>query len=469
MKKINKYFPLIIIFILLLIFTACDNEKNKSNNDKIQLWYGYRYIPHNEQLIEDIIDYAKTYCDANNIPLDIFKFDNETMTYKDYIFKRNLAAESGNMIILDDITDLSDLAKTHADYTKLKIYNNLLSPYKNRFCIPIGRDLRTSFFDNSILDYYQIDKTEKLVITYTDFLQIKQEMKKKGARFEPKNEDLYETVKYYLNNNGLLYINKQDDILKDNNKLKEALKKTLFDMCNDIIIYNNASLEEFHPLFRRSSKGFELFDANSKLYLNNYSRSYTSPTYINWFNHENVKDCSNKTYIIDYFGVDYFNNGHTLSLFIYKKITNEKVYDLANYVLKRSDYMYRQSSDKPLFTPILYTNKLKNKLGLNEKLEYIGLASDDERKIINYTYNMLAKDEVKSKEIADAYFSDHDILRDIESLIYDTIHEIAEKLSEDSSENNLSLENFNSENEEINKLVDKKIDEFIKQLILEIN
>jgi hypothetical protein len=354
MKKINKHIPFIIIFILL-IFTSCDNEQSKSNNDIIQLWY-YEHPSSSDQIIGDVLVAAEDYCDKNNLSLEIVKFNNDTLSYKDYVFKRNLASENGNMIIFDTISELSDLAKRHADYNKIEIYDNLLSAYKNRFCIPIGRRLKTSFFDNNILEYYQIDNSEKPVITYTDFLQLKQDMKKKGARFEPKNEDLYETVKYYLNINGLLYINRQDEILKDNDKLKEALKKTLLEICEDIIIYNNSSLEEFYKSFGWSSFGFELYDTNSKLYLKKIENEiglYNSPIYIGWFEDARIKGFSNKTFIIDYFGVDYSNFGKTYSLFMDKKITNEKIYDLMNYILEQTSSLFSKYNHKPpLFTPI---------------------------------------------------------------------------------------------------------------------
>ncbi len=474
MKKRNNYVILVVAFIFLTIFTACYNinseknviRENKHNKDFIQLWYNI-----DDELYYNIIKDIKDYCERNNIFLDTVKFDDKTLSYEDYIFKRNLASEKGNMIIIDDILYISDLAKSHADYTKLKNYNNLLDPYKNRFCIPIGRALKSSFIDNGILQYYNINLPKKSVITYVDYLELKQEMKKRGARFEPKNEDFYETVKYFLNSNGLLYINKRDEIFKNNNNLKKLLKKTIYDICNDIVIYDNIEMFEIEELIKIPFKGFEIYDIKSSLYLkkwNIYDSSYKFPMQALWFENKYMEETFNKTFIIDYFGVDYFNLGKSLSLFLYKKITSEKVYDLANYILDQSSYVYGR--DKLLISaPVLYTDKVLEELKLNKNLEYMGKTSEHNKKIINDTFDIFAKDEVKSKEIADAYFTDITIVSSIETLIYDTIHEIAEKLSEGKSRDELYLENFDSENEEINKLVDSKIDEFIKQLILQIN
>lgn len=42
------------------------------------------------------------------------------------------------MIVIDDVRDMYDLKGANADYKKLENYNNLLSGYKDRFCIPLG-------------------------------------------------------------------------------------------------------------------------------------------------------------------------------------------------------------------------------------------------------------------------------------------------------------------------------------------
>ena len=476
MKK-SKYIAFILIIIFLISFTACTNKNDivssNTSNDKIQLWYNFDYNPYEEELTYALIDNAKKFCDLNNIPLEIVKYDNEILSYEDYAFKRNLAAENGNMIIIDSISYLSDLAKHHADYAKIKIYDNLLSPYKDRFCIPIGRSLKASFIDNAILDFYNIDTPERPAITYPEYLEIKQKLKNGGARFETNKGNFYETIRYYLYINGLLYVNKNDETLKDNIKLKEALKMSIYGMCEDITLYNDASLNEFEKIIRVPSKGFEIYDSNSNLHLKEFQNCdniiyLISPQWFKLLYNEN-KNPSTKTYIIDYFGANELSIIRTPGIFIHKKITNDKIFDLTNFVLEKSSYIYGKNNDI-VSAPLLYTNKILKELKLNENLEYIGEdASEEEKRIINVTFDIFAKDEVKSKEIADAYFSDNVIVKSIETLIYDTIYEIAEKLSESSSENGLSLRNFDSEDEKINKLVDEKIDEFMKQLILEIN
>lgn len=481
MKKMNKCIAFILIIIFLITFTAC-NKKNindiaknnsSSSNDKIQLWYNFDYNPYEAELTYAIIENAKNFCDLNNIPLEIVKYNSEILSYEDYAFKRNLAAESGNMIVIDSISYLSDLAKHHADYAKIKVYDSLLNPYKDRFCIPIGRSLKASFIDNAILDFYNIDTPERPAITYPEYLEIKQKLKINGARFQTKKGDFYETIRYYLYINGLLYVDKNNETLKDNIKLKEAIKKSIYRMCEDIILYNDASLNEFEKINRVPSKGFEMYDSNSNLHLKEFQNcdsikvTLISPK---WFKYlSSNENPSTKTFIIDYFGASDLSILRTPGIFIHKKITNDKIFDLTNFLLEQSSYIYGKNKDIAS-APLFYTNKVLNELKLNKNFEYIGEdASEEEKRIINAIYDIFAKDAVKSKEIADAYFTDNVIVQSIETLIYDTINEIAKKLSEDSSDSSLSLENFNSADEEINILIDKKIDEFIKQLILEIN
>ncbi len=361
----KKYKYLLLMIILLIMLTACyksDIVNNKQSKDRVQLWYNFGSAYNDQVYNINIIKRAKEYCDKNNISLEIVKYDSEILSYEDYAFKRNLAAKDGNMIIIDSISKISDLANNHADYTKLNAYSSLLEPYKDKFCIPIGRSLKSSFINNEILNYYSIDSSQKPVLTYTDYLEIKQEMKKKGAKFSPKNEDFYETVRYYLNVNELLYVNRLSEILKDSNKFKEALKNTIFDLCKDIILYNDAKLDEFEKLAKTGSKGFEIYDSNSSLYLKevqNCEFHWTYPYNSKWFNDSHIYAPLSKTYIIDYFGVNstHVDFGTTNSLYIYKKITNEKIYDLANHILNLSSYLYTKN-DILSSAPIIYTDRV---------------------------------------------------------------------------------------------------------------
>src|SRR5699024_4575013 len=123
-----------------------------------------------------------------------------------------------------------------------------------------------------------------------------------------------------------------------------------------------------------------------------------------------------------------------------------------------------------LYTPILYTEKLLKTVKINSDFEFTGRALENEthREIINAVFNIFAKDKIKSKEMADEYFADVEIVRSIESFVYDTIQEIAKKLSGSNTSYNLSLNRFDKNDDEINKLVDEKIDEFMQQLIVKL-
>lgn len=486
MKKYNYIFLLLTILSLIFIFCAkLSNEKfsvknKKSDNDLIRLWCNFERKYYSEEFKYYITRNAMIYCKRNNISLEIVEFDPKILSYEDYVFKRNLAANNGNIIIIDDLSSLSDLDNNHADYSKLKVYDSLLEPYKNRFCIPIGRLLKSSFFDNAILEFYNIDIPQSPVITYTKYLEIKQELKERGANFEHKNDDFYETIKYYLYKNGLLYINRQDKILKEGNKFKESLKKTIYDLCEDVVLYDESKIDNFAKIDIPSYMGLEMYDRNSKLSLKEehfWDSSFISIIDPMWFRHKDA-NTAGKTFIIDYFSLNCkeYLRLKSPSLFIHKKISNDKIYDLADYILEQSSAIFCLKTDVMRYSPILYTDNVLNELKLDNNLEYLGRIHEhtsrnintDVRKIISAAFDVFVKDEISSKEMADEYFTDIEILWSIESLMYDVIIEISEKLSGKNSENNLYLDGFNREDMELNELVDNKIDEFIQQLVIRL-
>lgn len=484
--KINIINILLIVLITILLITlsSCVKTNNnglsvnnngsqvdndiidsttKDSKDKIQLWY---YVDAENsafsQYADRIADSAKEFCEANNIPLEIVKYDFNTLTLKDYIVKRNIAAVSGNMITIEQVANLFDIAKQHADYSKLNNYNNLLSGYKNRFCIPLGVDYRTRYINNEAMQYYSIN-FDKPLVSYIDYLNIKQDMKIKGATFELNRREFFQLIDYYMYKNDLLFLNEENDALNDSNKFKEKLNKIIRAVCDDILLYGNNNLvKALDPSVSNS----QIYDINSGFILEEKSNSGHG----NLVNHYlNRDDLLNKTlYIFPY------NTTMSPNFYMYKKITNGKIYDLANHIVSEETYIYMSEmtfGDQITFvtdlTPVFKIEKAKEVLKLNDDLEFIG---EDEinpktREILNATYQILFKDEEKSREVSNAHFFNFDIYNKIKFFIYNRVHNIAEKLSGDE----LSLENFDSNNEEINKMLNEEIENYVTNFIIHNN
>ena len=329
----KKGFNTIILFFImiglsLIVLSSCSK---KDNNAKIQLWYyefsGETQYNYNSKNFEVIIRKAKTFCENNNIPLEIIKYDEKTLSHDDYILKRNIAAASGNMISIDNIRNLYDLAKHHADYTKLDNYENLLDTYKGGFCIPLCIEDRMDRFDNKLLEFYNLS-TDKQFITYGEYLDIKQKLKEKGAKFELNHEEILELLDYHLYSNKLLYLNENSEIIDDDIAFKKALKKILLDTCNDIVShYDSSDFELINE--NREYRGIK--DKISEIVFNEpfIPEKLMDPS--KSFGDFNVL---NKTYLISH-----HMNINNLCFFMHKKITNDKIYDLANHIVSEEMYL----------------------------------------------------------------------------------------------------------------------------------
>lgn len=473
----KRLISIILIMMMIVPLSSCikgsderrvDND-TINNTDKIQLWY-YDFKNMNSHAVSAIVSSAKEYCRAKNIPLEIISYDENTISYEDYILKRNLALSYGNMIVIESPRFMQDIAKHHADYTKIENYNNLLSIYKDRFCIPLGIVYETFYLENKAMEYYGINTYTNPIITYYDYLEMKQDMKKMGARFVLNSRELDDLTEYYLNINGLLYINYDSEILQNENKLKEMLKKSVLDLCNDIIIYNNGKLETENEE-ESSERGSHIYDENSELTL-----------WEDWLNtngffnvdslkvlERDIDNFPNKTLMVN----SKYSSGSPC-FYMYKKITNDKIYDLANYIVSESSYLLTlRVGPAPIFN-IQGMEKTKEELSINDNWEFVakekhGTVPKRFKMIINGTYEIFAKNEEKSRQLADAYFSNRDYGYEIKSVAIEIVKEIAGKLSIDTNGENLSLEKFDYKDEEMNKMIDNRIDEFVKNFLIHNN
>jgi hypothetical protein len=438
-----------------LTLISCKNNANNST-DVIQIWYYGN--GDSTKITEEIARSAKSFCEQNNIPIEVVHYDDSTISYADYIFKRNLAASKGNMITIGDIRDIEDLSNQHADYSKLENYDKLIDGFKNRFCIPLGVNYILKYLKNDIMQYYNI-AIDKTIITYTEYLIIKQEMKKNGARFDFSGQEFRELRDYYLIKNGVSSIDEDSDILKGD-KLKEIMKKVSLEVYEDILLYYDIDLQGFEPVpgeynvVRRN-----IFDKNSGLKLldvNKYNSLYefTNPEKYNL-----SEDFEGTTLCIDP-TIGYSSP----NFFMYKKITNDQIYDLANHIVKEGTYVNLRID--AFYLPTFKIDKLRKVLKLNEELEldekYDVISK--KREITNEIYKIYIKDKEKSKELADFhFFGSYNYY--INYYIRDIVKEIAKSLSS----NGTTLEKYDASNAKIEKIIDDKINELILNLHVKIN
>ena len=390
-----------------------------------------------------IIDSVKLFCEENNIPIEINTYTSDTLSLEDYKLKRNIAAARGNMITIDDIRNMRDLMKQHADYTKLENYDKLIDIYKGEFCIPLAIRESISSVDYELMKFYNLS-SNKQFITHRELLDIKQNMKKKGAEFELNRHEILEVINYYLYANELLFLNENSEILKDDINLKKKLKKTVLDVCNDITQYYNSNLE----LSRDTSALTDSIDMKSGISFeyNNSDKEFLHP-----YEAYMKTSIDNKVFFI-------YPKSRTFSpsFFMYKKITNDKIYDLANYIVSEETSL--MIIKDAIYSPVFKGEKTKDFFKINDKNEYIG---DEEnqvtKEIINTRLDILFNNRNESKELANNFFCNKDYIINFNMISLNLIYDIANQLSG----GKLSLENFDSNDKEINKMLDEKINEYV--------
>ena len=446
---LKRVIAIILIIMLVFLCTSC-NEGTNNENATIQIWaYDYKDSLGYSNGVSSILSNVKFFCDKNEIPIEILIYDPDKMAYNDYVLKRNTAAVNGNIIIIEDARYISDLAVQHADYTKLDSYDSLFDTYKNRFCIPLAISHPITFKYNDAINYYNII-TDKVVITYDEYLQMKQQMKQHGAEFKLNRLEFQQSVDYFLIKNEIKYLNVQSAILKNSKKFKEALKNTVVELCNDFVLYNNRVLNsdikftDNNATFIFNQDDYTIYDENSGLTLCDYPSIHPLTHYDNYVN-DSILD---KTIVLEP------DISISPSFFMYKKITNDKIYDVANYIVNENTYLYITQRWHS-YSPVFNGEKTRKLFGVDENWQYEGIGAEkggdlDKKRytLYNQIYEMLVKDEEQSNILSSYYY----INEEYSNKIYDFIADIIIELSN---------ENYDYKNSEINKMIDKKIDEFV--------
>lgn len=443
LKKIT-----LIIFIIAILFTFMSCNYKKNNNAEIQLWYydyGYQTLYYEDTM--NLITNIKLFCDKNKIPLKVNKYSKNTLSYNDYVLKRNLAAMNGNMIIIEDLKYMWDLSEHHADYSKLENYDNLIDSYKGRFCIPIGIDQGTGMIERSILDYYSIELS-KSIITYNEYLEIKNQMKDKGAKFYLNRLEFNEIIDYYRTKHDLMYVNVTNEIFNNLDKLKIALKSSIIGICDDYIKYNESKLD-LNELY--NPKYTNVYDVNSEL------KVYFRPGI--WIPLSNYKLYIQDNELI-YNGISLvYSSKSSISpcFFMHEKITNDRTWDVANFIVSESSYK-TISGWHHKYLPTFKSKKVRDILELDEEFNYNGpykiAAEQGEEKSIKISkhINEISEMVIKNKEttdlIADYCFNNNDYSNNNYIFIANIVEE-------------LSKINFDYKNEEASKMLDTEIDKFI--------
>ncbi len=359
-----------ILVMSFIILTSCSPKND--DNAKIQIWTYKRngaYFYNNT--INSIKANLEHFCESNSIPYEIIEYDSDTITYENYVLKRNVSIANGNAIVIDDARWINDLSKKHADYSKIPNYTNLLDVYKDRFCIPLGIGYSAISINNETIKHYGID-IESNLMDYYDYLKIIQEMKEKGAKFNLAFTTFDDIVQYYMLKNNIRYINEDNEIVKSKVEFKEAIKKTFEGICDDLkLYYPNISKEDIELIVKETnSKDNRVIDeATGSLLIDYYEvrkgkNLYPLASWSSFYSLvENVED---KFFVI-------YNQIYlSPCIYIYKKVTNNKVYDVVNSLLE-DDTLAQVLKVNNFYSPVADSKKIRENLEVDENWQHKGL------------------------------------------------------------------------------------------------
>lgn len=452
MKKILvNIFLMMILMISFMTLSSCSPKNNEK--DAIQIWiYDYEDAGLYTDAVSSIAFKLKTYCMTNNIPVEVVRYGEKTLAYKDYLLKRNTAMAKGNMIVLDDARFLHEIALQHADYSKLENYNKLMDQYKDRFCIPVGVGYRAVAMNSEVMKHYSIN-LDKNLINYDEYLQIMQQMKEKGARFKLNYRIYSDTIQYYMIKNGIRYLDEYSDIIKNKEAFKTEIKKTVIEAYEDFKLYNDNISDIYNILEEDSDSYYYIYDKASDLtLLDDYKGDYLLGVYSNISKLQD--DIMNSTLVLD-IGVTFYSP----CAYLYKKVTNDKIYDVFNQILEIDYYKaVNPTYSRGAFFAVADTEEVREFLEVDENWEHKGilkaLVKENTGKdivilnTVNDVYKILVKDKAEAKSIADAFFSNDEYYYKIRSVIIPLI-------------NRLSTGNLDYNKKEDGEIIDKAIDDFI--------
>lgn len=240
-KRNEKKF---FFLIMAMLFVSCNRT---DENSTVRIWC-YEQISDNKLYnvpIEKSLDKMTEYARKNNINLEIKKYSQDTLSYEDYILKRNAAIESGDVDILFDTADnLYNLRNKSGDYTKLETYENIIDSMTGYYCIPIDYFTIAKIMNNKVLKHYGISCDN--VITEDEYYKIKQQLKDLGARFDFTLFELKELIYAHCRKNNV-------QLIKENKKYtlnKDLLKKSIEEIyCNLTDNYGVTSIDDEETVF----------------------------------------------------------------------------------------------------------------------------------------------------------------------------------------------------------------------------
>jgi hypothetical protein len=224
----KKYKILMLIITVIVLTVSCSQQEE---DETVSIWM-YKY--EGSHSINELKDFIESqilyYTEENNINVEVIVYSNKEMAEEDYILKRNLALEHGevDIIIGDMYSGMHQASKYAADYTMMSNYENIFDNFKGQPFIPLASMMNTIILDKQVLESYGVESDK--YITLDEYFEIKQKLKSAGARFKYEAEEHQQLLGYYINKNDLKMISENGQFTID----RQTAIKTVREIAGDI-------------------------------------------------------------------------------------------------------------------------------------------------------------------------------------------------------------------------------------------
>ena len=386
MKKTYLFLSIILIAIL----TSCFQQMNEERDVVKIWWYKHEGYDIYNGVVERAIERIVFQANLDDIEININQFSQSELSYDDYILKRNLAIEHGDLdMAFDTSVSLYDLRDNAGNYDRIKNYENIFDNFKNQYCIPLCTDLRVNFVNNDALIKYDIQP--KNVITLDEYYDIKQIMKLAGAEFKLDSGEFNELVDYYYRKNDLKILNNQKDISINKGEVLAAV----LELVNDI----KSNYDYEYILNDSNDFDYKIIEKKSELEFSGLMYNYLALNYNNFSkNHPSIE---NNTIVIWDNNCDNFyrySNFVMPCLFIPKNSKSNKVYSIADTLF--SDGFQISMYNSGGAGVITNLDSTRDLIGFDEEWNYIGvrnLTDENGNKVAVKAYPI--KEEEKLYEV----------------------------------------------------------------------
>ncbi len=358
MRKIYLFFTIVVIAVL----TSCSVQMN-DEKDVVKIWW-YKEEGNTiyNNIVEAGINRIVAYAKSNGIEIDIRQFLYSDLSYDDYVLKRILAIEQGDLdMTIDTSGNLYNLKGKASSYNRIKSYENIFDNFKNQYCIPLCMDMRVNFVNNDALMQYNIQP--KQVITFDEYCEIKQRMKEAGAEFKLNDAEFDELVEYYYRKNDL-------KILKSDKGLSMDKKAVLAAVCS---IVDDIKTNYDYDYFIKNPKDgeYKIIDQKSGYEFSCMRYEYSALSY----NDLGSRCSSIENYTTVLWDNNYFKyiSGKYIipCLFISKNSKSKNVYNIADKLL--SDELQLLLYNSNYVGVIKNSDKVRESIGFDENWNYVGL------------------------------------------------------------------------------------------------